>query len=156
MPDRFVPLHDFVFPASIEPDVDFSEPIVEQVDETQVQTREQFAEIRRFGAAVRDAVDVAVSTLLCDVAAEVLARELELSPANVDSIVSRACARYASEKVVRVRAHPDEAAEVAYSGVDVVADSALRRGDVVLEVRTGTIDVTLGARLADVLDRAPS
>ncbi len=91
--------------------------------------------------------------MLFDVACEVLARELELAPANLEAIVARACARHTSEGIVSVRIHPDEAAQLCDAGVEVIADSAVRRGDALLQVRSGTIDVTLGARLAAVLDR---
>jgi len=157
MPDRFMPLREFVFRASAEPVVQAEEPVAAvEVDETLLQTRDALGEIRRFHAAVRDAVDAAVNTLLCDIAADVLARELELAPANIEAILSRACARYAREEIVRVRVHPDEATQVSYTGVAVIADSDVRRGDVMLEVCSGTIDVSLGARLAHVLERATS
>lgn len=154
MADRFIPLHEFVLPA-LEAQTEFVQPavVIPSID-ARPDFSEASADVRRFRAAVRDAVDVAVRDVLRDVVAEVLARELELASVNVDAIVARACARYASEEVVRVRVHPDEAERIESTNVDVVADAGLRRGDVLLEVRSGTIDVTLGARLADVLDGA--
>jgi flagellar biosynthesis/type III secretory pathway protein FliH len=110
------------------------------------------ADVRRFRAAVADAVAAAVDGLLCDIAAGVLARELELKPVDVRAVVARACLRHERERIVCVRAHPGEVDRLTDAGVDAVGDAQLRRGDVLLEVRTGTIDVTLGARLAAVLE----
>jgi flagellar biosynthesis/type III secretory pathway protein FliH len=159
MADSFIPLREFVLKAH-EPEPEILDPIAPDDAEEppcgQTQAREALAEVRRFRAAVYDAVDVAVQTVLRDIAAEVLARELELAPANIEAIVARACSRFASESIVCVRVHPDEAVQLRNAGVDAIADPALRRGDAVLRVRSGTIDVSLGARLAAVLDGAAS
>jgi flagellar biosynthesis/type III secretory pathway protein FliH len=159
MGDRFVPLREFLLQAR-EPEREVFESVVhaqpQEFHQVQPNAHEALGDLRRFRAAVSDAVDVAVGSVLCDIAAEVLARELELAPANLEAIVARACARHASEGVVCVRVHPDEAAQLREAGVDVIADSAVRRGDVLLHVRSGTIDVSLGARLAGVLDAAAS
>lgn len=134
-------------------DVETPPPAVEQ---THPLVGEALGDVRRFRAAVRDTVDVTVRNVLCDVAAGVLARELALAPANLEAIVERACERHFADGVVRVRVHPDEALQIVDSGLDVVADTSLRRGDVLLEARSGTIDVSLGARLAAVLDAVAS
>lgn len=155
MGDRFVPLSEYVLqPPEPVPEVLDPVPTV-PVEEEQSRplAHEAFGQVRRFRAAVFDAVDIAVRDVLCDVAAEVLARELELAPANVEAIVARACARIGDEDLVAVRIHPDEAGQLSLAGVNLIADSRLRRGDVLLQVRSGTIDLTLGARLAAVLDR---
>lgn len=159
MGDRFVPLREFVLQAH-EPEREAFEAVVhvqpDELHQVQPNAPEALGDLRRFRAAVSDAVDVAVETVLGDIAADVLARELELAPANLEAIVARACARHAGEGIVCVRVHPDEAAQLRDAGVDVIGDSAVRRGDVLLCVRSGTIDVSLGARLAGVLDAAAS
>ena len=154
MGDRFVALQDFLLPALVsEPLESFDEQLIApQRDEAPHELREAVGEARRFSAAVRDAADVSVRSLLCDIAAEVLARELQLAPANLQAIVAAAYARHENEGVLVARVHPDEVGALAGSALEVVADCALRRGDAVLQVRSGTIDVSLGARLADVLD----
>lgn len=159
MADRFMPLRDFALQTrepepETETEVLYSTASARELEQkyAQPQAYEALAELRRFRAAVYDAVDVAVRTMLCDIAAEVLARELELAPADLEAIVARARSRHASEHVVYVRVHPDEAAQLGNAGVDAIADPSLRRGDAVLCVRSGTIDVTLGVRLAAVLD----
>src|ERR1700733_4355402 len=52
-----------------------------------------FSEIRRFHAALADALDFALEGLLRDVACDVLARELSLAPADVAAIAARALLR---------------------------------------------------------------
>lgn len=109
-------------------------------------------QIRRFQAALAEALDAALDVLLRDLASDVLARELALAPAEVAAIAARALERYADESPVRVRAHPDETQLLDACGVPIVADSRLRRGDVEIDLHAGTIDATLGARLLCVLD----
>ena len=114
---------------------------------------EQFAVLRDariFHARIAEAVEDAVESLLGDIAAIVLGRELELSSADISAITERALQQFAAEEPVRLRAHPDEV-DVLDCAVPVVADDALRRGDVVIELRTGTVDATLGARLDAVM-----
>ena len=156
MADRFVPLREFLAVTSELQTGDVEAPVETPLEAPQPQAREAMGDVRRFRAAVRDAVDVTVRGVLCDVAAGVLARELALTPVNLQAIVARACERHAAQGIVRVRVHPDEAANVAEIAVDIVPDNSLRRGDALLEVRGGTIDVSLGARLADVLDAIAS
>lgn len=112
------------------------------------------ASVRRFHAALADALDFALDELLRDVACDVLARELTIAPADVVAIAARALARYAAESPVRLRAHPDEIACLTGMNVPVTADSELRRGDVAIDLRAGTIDASLGARLLCALERA--
>lgn len=152
MADRFIPLHEFVVPTRGPETQHVEASVVTPEVETRADSREASADVRRFRAAVRDAVDVAAREVLCDVAAEVLARELRLAPADIDAIVTRACARYASEAVVRVRIHPDEVPRLERANVDVVPDPDLRRGDAMLDVISGTIDLSLGARLSEILE----
>lgn len=113
------------------------------------------SEVRRFHAALADALDVALEGLLRDVACDVLARELSLAPADVAAIAARAVTRYASESPLRIRVHPEELFRLNGMEVPVVADSELRRGDVALDLQCGTIDAGLGARLLCALERAP-
>ncbi len=113
------------------------------------------SEVRRFHAALADALDLALEGLLRDLACDVLARELSLAPADVAAIAARALARYANDSPLRIRVHPEELFRLDGFEVPVVADSELRRGDVAIDVRCGTIDAGLGARLQCALERAP-
>jgi flagellar biosynthesis/type III secretory pathway protein FliH len=111
------------------------------------------SEIRCFRAALADALDARLEQVLCDVAAGVLARELRIEDADVAAVVALEIER-AGEPPVRLRAHPEERAALGAFGCPVVADASLLRGDVVLEVRSGTIRSTLGIRLERALERA--
>jgi flagellar biosynthesis/type III secretory pathway protein FliH len=107
-------------------------------------------EMRLFRARVIEATEAAVETLVADIAADVLARELLLTPADVETIVDRALQRFLEDEPLRVRVHAGDAPKLE-CGVPVVADDTLRRGDAVIELRTGTIDARLGVRLATLL-----
>lgn len=158
MPDEFVPLDEFFRCSPPE-----ESPPDQARDQTPIQTDEAASEptcydvddalagARRFRAALADAVDAATGELLRDIACDVLARELALAPADVAAIAATALERYAADCPVRLRAHPDETAALATFGVAVIGDPSLRRGDVALDLRDGTIDASLGARLDCVL-----
>jgi flagellar biosynthesis/type III secretory pathway protein FliH len=104
-------------------------------------------EARLFRARLADALDAAAVRLLRDVAADVVARELQLAPCDVARIVERV---QRSAPVVAVRVAAADAAQV--TQLPVVIDDALQPGDAVLEVAGGTVDARLGVRLAHVLE----
>ena len=105
-------------------------------------------EIRLFRARLGEALDEALAALLADIASEVLARELQLAPAQIATIVHRALERYCSEEPLRVRLHPDDLCDLR---VATIADTNVRRGDAILELRNVSIDAGLGVRLESVL-----
>jgi flagellar biosynthesis/type III secretory pathway protein FliH len=110
--------------------------------------------IRRFRAALADALDAAVERLLREIAESVLARELGLRPADVASIVAKARERLLDERIVAVRVHPQDREALAELQVEKIADTSLRPGDIVVELRSGTIDLRLRARLEAALAAA--
>ena len=112
---------------------------------------EAIAGVKRFRAALADAVDMVIGDLLRDIASDVVCRELLISPVDVRAVVARAKERYAFDEPVAIHVHPDDCAVLVNSGTKIVSDGRMRRGDVVLTVRCGTIDATLGARLDTVL-----
>jgi flagellar biosynthesis/type III secretory pathway protein FliH len=107
-------------------------------------------DVRLFHARITEAVECAVERLLCDVACDVLARELHLAPANVERIVDRALERYFAEQPLRVRVHPDDA-ESLHCALPVLGDPQLSRGDAIVELRDGFVDASLGIRLDTLL-----
>lgn len=111
---------------------------------------EVLRETRLFHARIAEAVDTAVERVLCDISSEVLARELQIAPADVRTIVDRALQRYAAEIPVRVRVCPEDAATVEL-GVPVIADDQLMHGDAVVELQDGFVDARFGVRLEAVL-----
>lgn len=128
------------------PAVDISMERDERFEEREALLRD----VRLFHARVREGIDAAVDTLISDIAADVLGRELLSEPANLRNIVSRLVERYFADEPVRVRVSPSDAADLRCA-LPVVADERLRSGDAVLELRCGSVDATLGARLSDVL-----
>lgn len=122
-----------------------TEPVEASDDELQL-TRD----IRLFHARVIESVEAAVETLVSDIAADVLGRELLLEPADIEAIVDRALQRFAADEPLRIRVHADDARRV-NCGLPVVPDDRLRPGDAVIELRNGSIDASLGMRLATVL-----
>ena len=122
-----------------------AEPAESDGDEINLQR-----EMRLFRARIIEATEAAVETLVADIAADVLARELLLAPADIEAIVDRALRRFLEDEPLRVRVHADDAPKLE-CGVPLVADDTLRRGDAVIELRTGTIDARLGVRLASLL-----
>lgn len=118
---------------------------------------ETLREVRLFRAALADAFDAALADLLRDFAADVLARELVSAPAQIERIAARAIDRFADDEPLRVLAHADDVAALGCLSIPVVADTELRRGDVAIVLRHGTIDLSLGVRLAHALaSQAPS
>lgn len=110
-------------------------------------------DVRVFRARIADAVDGAVETILTDIAVDVLARELRLAPADVDRIVNAALERFFGENPLRVRVHRDDVARVSCA-VPVTGDESLLPGDAVIELQNGSIDASLGVRLATLLAKA--
>jgi flagellar biosynthesis/type III secretory pathway protein FliH len=150
MPETFVPLREWLRPSIAVPTPPPPPPPqpeaeirFDPVDDDNV-----MRDVRLFRAALRESLDACVQVLAREIAVEVVSRELELAPADITSVVERAIARYTIPLSIRV--HPDEVACVRdFEGV--VADASVRRGDVILAVCGGTIDASLGVRLARVL-----
>jgi len=121
------------------------ESVVPQADRDEI-----VRDIRLFRARIEEAVEEAVHVLLADIAADVVARELQLAPADIRAIVRRTMQQFAAEQPLRVRVDPSSV-HTLDCGVPVVADESLRPGDAIVELRTGSIDATLGARLETLL-----
>ncbi|MDB5073403.1 MAG: hypothetical protein JWM87_4514 [Candidatus Eremiobacteraeota bacterium] len=102
---------------------------------------------RLFRARLADAFDDAVARLVRELAADVLARELRLAPAEIATLVRRVLER---APVIRVRVAPADVGFV--RGVPVLADPALAPGDAIVELGRGELDARLGVRLAAVLE----
>ena len=108
--------------------------------------------MRRFRAALADALDVAVQQLLAEIAENVLARELRLAGADVAAVVAKTRERFSNERVLTVRVHPRDRNALRGLEIDAVVDESLAPGDVIAELRSGTIDLRLRARLENALD----
>jgi flagellar biosynthesis/type III secretory pathway protein FliH len=86
-------------------------------------------------------------------AAEVLARELMLAPADIDAIVKRALASFALHEPVEIVVSAADAERVR-APLPVRVDPKLVAGDLVVLVRDGELESTFGFRLEDALARA--
>jgi flagellar biosynthesis/type III secretory pathway protein FliH len=156
MPEEFVPLARWVIPAASMPDPvqNDVEPEFEtdpaRVLEEHSDVAEVLMQARRFRAALADAVELAREQLLTEIAADVLGRELELRPADLRAIVSKAIQRYAFDVPLAVRLHPADV-ELLRGAYPAVVDSGLRRGDAIVELHVGSIDARLGVRLESLL-----
>jgi Flagellar assembly protein FliH len=102
---------------------------------------------RLFRARLADAFDDAAARLVRELAADVLARELRLAPAEIGTLVRRVLER---APVIRVRVAPADVGFI--RGVPVLADPALAPGDAIIELGRGELDVRLGVRLSAVLE----
>lgn len=102
---------------------------------------------RLFRARLADALDEASARLLRELAADVLARELQLAPCDLASIMRRV---HAAAPIAGVRVAPEDAALI--GDFPVVVDASLRPGDAIVELTGGAIDARLGVRLAQVLE----
>jgi flagellar biosynthesis/type III secretory pathway protein FliH len=153
MHDAFVPMREWLAPVSplqeVEPQAEV--PILDEpIDELPCDEIDRaLADARRYRAALAEALQLSIAELTQDIASEILARELELKPCDIAGVVERAIERYA-QTPVRVRVHAEDAARVPACWQPVI-DEELRVGDVILEVRAGTIDARLGTRLERVL-----
>ncbi len=139
--------------------IDTVTPEVETHDTPEAETEygidDAIGDARRFRASLADALAMCLEELLRDIAGDVLARELQLAPCDVRAIVERAVERYGIEPVC-IRVNPADAHALDRMGAIVVADGQMRGGDVLLEMRHGSIDASLGVRLERVLARCAS
>ena len=107
-------------------------------------------DVRLFRAHVAEAVDASVQLLLQDIAADVLARELQIAPADIAAIVQRVITRFDADEPLRVRVSQSEhAVDV---DIPLLIDPELRAGDAIIEFASGSVDARLGTRLACVLE----
>lgn len=146
MPESFVPLERYLR-AESQPSP-APTPVPECAPEP---SRARLHEFRRFYACVADAVETARADLLRDLAADVLARELQTAPVEIERIASKLLSRFSEQEPVHVLAHAAEIERLRHLDVPVHPAEHLRRGDITLVLRYGSIDASLGARMADVL-----
>jgi flagellar biosynthesis/type III secretory pathway protein FliH len=149
---EFVSLADLLLPSAAEAASPSHEPepqpvAAERPDDAPPDIASALRAARLFRAQLADALAEAFGTLLCDLAADVLARELRLAPCDLEAVLQRVAER---APIVRVRVAPADVARIA--GVPVAADADLDPGDAIVELAGGTIDARLGVRLASVLE----
>jgi flagellar biosynthesis/type III secretory pathway protein FliH len=158
MSDLYVPLATFLRPVR-PPDSREPTPPPTQVEVSILPVSQEEEEalraVRRFRAALTDALEVAVNALLPMIARDVLGRELRLGRADVAAIITAALRRFAGERVLCVRANPRDCDALAGLDLERIADDALEPGDVRVDLHSGTIDLTLETRLDAALRALP-
>lgn len=147
--DAFVPLAAYLRPAAREPAPEPPPAAVQEaeIEPGPIERDETLRAARLFRAGLADALDAAVQRLLPAIARDVLARELRLESADVAAIVRAALFRFDAQSVLLVRVHPHDCDALAGLELKAIADDALFPGDVCLELQSGTINLTLAARL---------
>lgn len=115
---------------------------------------ETLAAVRCFRAALADALEVAVQSMLPMIVPGIVGQELRIGPPDLTAIVAKAVEDFGREHVLTIRVRPEEIGAIADLGANVVADNRLPRGDVAIELRSGTIDMSLRARLDALLANA--
>jgi flagellar biosynthesis/type III secretory pathway protein FliH len=109
---------------------------------------------RELGAvrlAALEAFDRLRARLLAALASEVLARELALAPADMQALSERILRDLAEEEPVGLVLCASDAIGIRTT-LPVRVDSALRPGDLIVEVRDGEIDARFDLRLVAVLE----
>ena len=137
-------------PANEDEAIECSADLADAID-AQSSLADLLREMRLFHARLNELLEQSVAALRADIASDVLARELQTSPADVAAIAKRLAARFMDEHPVRIRVHPDEA-HLVDCGIPIAGDRGLHRGDAVLELRNGIVDASLGVRLQGVLE----
>jgi flagellar biosynthesis/type III secretory pathway protein FliH len=156
MSENFVPLAAYLRPPPPAPPEAFDVQILDEIagvarpDAVATEYASVFSSIRRFRAGIADALDAAVQRLLEQIAENVVARELQIASPDIAAIVAKARER-AAERIVAVRVHPAQREALATLDLEVHEDGRLQPGDVVIELRSGTIDLRLRTRMAMAL-----
>jgi len=152
VPEGFVPLGDFLRSSGAEEEThELPEPLAPQVPAVIPALEETLRAVRRFEAALADALDAAVQQLLRSIASDVLARELRWASADLDALIARALERFRTENVLSIRVNPGDAQALAGRGLTLTSDRSIAPGDVRIDLQSGTIDLSLSARLDEAL-----
>ncbi len=116
--------------------------------------------LMRFAAA--EALEGAARRVLCDLAGDVLGRELALAPCNIDALLRRAVAAFTDLEPVSVRVAAEDApllssatvtcAQKELAALPVRVDPALVSGDFIIEVRDGALESPRAFRLRSTLE----
>ncbi|MDQ6931057.1 MAG: FliH/SctL family protein [Candidatus Eremiobacteraeota bacterium] len=104
-------------------------------------------EVRLFRAHLAEALERAVHGLRCEIAREILGRELALAPVDVRALLDASLERYRHLAPLRARVHADDVALAGDCGIAVFADDTLSRGDICIDLKNGSLDLRLSARV---------
>jgi flagellar assembly protein FliH len=126
------------------------QPVLERLTRALVELSSVRARLRR--DAEEDVVKLSIA-----IARRVLHRELTLDPESIGGLIKAALEKIESHELCRVRVHPDQETMIRtilgrYSPtrIELVADPALGKGDVVFETSQGTVDASVEAQLREI------
>ncbi len=100
-----------------------------------------------------EAFENAARRLIADLAHDVLARELALAPADIETLVARSLAALVDHEPVSLAVAAADRERVR-APLPIRTDAALVAGDLIVYVRDGAFESTFGFRLTDALERA--
>jgi flagellar assembly protein FliH len=108
-------------------------------------------------ALLRAQAEADLVKLAVAIAQRILQRELNIDPEVIAGLVRVGLERVRAQDVVRVRVCPDHVAAIkecltrsAAAHVEVSADPARERGDVIFETSRGKLDVSIGTQLREI------
>jgi hypothetical protein len=109
------------------------------------------AELALVRVAARESFEDAVRRLLERLARDVLGRELVLAPCDLGALLAAARAELEAHEPLCLVTAPGERTERPWS-IPHRSDPALSPGDLLIEVRDGTLDASVKARLRRALE----
>jgi flagellar biosynthesis/type III secretory pathway protein FliH len=134
-------------------DEQLAELRAEAREEARIELAEAHLGLERARQGVLRDAEASVVDLALAVAKRVIGQELSTHPDRVRALVREALDRVRRATHVRVRVHPEDAAELAVEGIEVVADASIERGGCIVQSDLGDVDARLDVRL-DALRRA--
>ena len=127
------------------------EPVLERVSRT-------LGELASLRARIRRETEKELVALSIAIAKRVLHRELSVDPEAIQGLVKAALEKVAARDLCRVRLNPEHERNTrAYlqrigtaSGVELIADSSLPLGGVIVETRKGDLDASIDTQLCEI------
>jgi hypothetical protein len=110
------------------------------------------SEIVRLRAKAAELVENEAESLLQMIASQVLVRELELAPVDVNTLLARIREEWNGSHPLRFRVAEADFERLGALGASLDVDPSLQPGDLQVELGDGLLDLRLGTRLAAVLE----
>jgi flagellar assembly protein FliH len=126
------------------------QPVLERLSRSIAEVSTVRGNLRR--QAEKDLVKLSIA-----IARRVLHRELTLDAESLEGLIKVALEKLDSREMTRVRVHPDQEAMMrtllsrfGQGKVELVPDTALNKGDVLLDTTNGTIDASVDSQLREI------
>jgi len=127
--------------------IEIEQPAPELASEPVRDVVEAMRDVRLFRARIAEAVEEAAARVLHRIAEDVVCRELQMAPCDIDAVVRTCLAQLTDRQGLRIFVHPDDAHAV--RSYETECDTTLERGDCRLELAYGSVHSTLVLRLAE-------